>query len=417
MSEILVSPSPRGSCSGEIDDLRRRAHDVLAHDLIDSPAAPLHQLGLLLRRRLEQLELALRVSSPSALPELAGFVRGAHAAVDHAAGQIALCESTARHCLAAREVAQQLVAQERVHFQDLRRLFTRLLDEVRGATQLSRIFPTAGLNLAACVASRTSSSEPAIFVEGITAARILLWALQDDERSAGRLPEFATAAIFQDVGRLLAFSRTAAAKKFHEKRTTWLEKQHPAIGAALLGAVRSAPVELALMVSQHHERLDGLGYPRGLTSREALPSSRNLALCTRLAELSLTAEGAAAGDESPPARVIRTVVAEAEWGMWPVDFARRLAARIAATEHADLQFIEHGSPVHSSPASERELPRDDVASRQGPAPDHHLRLHEGGPPAQGMHAGAEGLRGALYSREDRVFSPVELDSLRRSLRR
>ncbi len=56
-----------------------------------------------------------------------------------------------------------------------------------------------------------------------------------------------------------------------------LIKQHPATGFDILGAIDfGRPV--AEMVLQHHERLDGSGYPRALTGKDILPEARILAV-------------------------------------------------------------------------------------------------------------------------------------------
>ena len=56
-----------------------------------------------------------------------------------------------------------------------------------------------------------------------------------------------------------------------------LIKQHPASGFDILAAIDfGRPV--AEMVLQHHERLDGSGYPRGLSGEDILPEARILAV-------------------------------------------------------------------------------------------------------------------------------------------
>ena len=48
---------------------------------------------------------------------------------------------------------------------------------------------------------------------------------------------------------------------------------HPVIGHRVLGELDGGGPDLAELVLNHHERLDGFGYPRGLQSEQlALPS-------------------------------------------------------------------------------------------------------------------------------------------------
>jgi putative two-component system response regulator len=54
-------------------------------------------------------------------------------------------------------------------------------------------------------------------------------------------------------------------------------KTHTLIGQAILQRLES-PFAVAEIAAQHHERLDGSGYPRGLRAAEILPAARILAV-------------------------------------------------------------------------------------------------------------------------------------------
>jgi putative nucleotidyltransferase with HDIG domain len=56
-------------------------------------------------------------------------------------------------------------------------------------------------------------------------------------------------------------------------------KRHPADGRKLLEELGGFPVEVRRLVSDHHERLDGRGYPSGLTAAELPLETRILAVC------------------------------------------------------------------------------------------------------------------------------------------
>jgi len=68
-------------------------------------------------------------------------------------------------------------------------------------------------------------------------------------------------------------------------------RQHPAVGAALIGGIRNAPAQLGRMVSQHHERLNGTGYPRKVGEQEMTPISRLISAAVRLEELRIEQDG------------------------------------------------------------------------------------------------------------------------------
>jgi HD-GYP domain-containing protein (c-di-GMP phosphodiesterase class II) len=56
-----------------------------------------------------------------------------------------------------------------------------------------------------------------------------------------------------------------------------LVKLHPTLGAAVIARI-DFPWPVATMIRQHHERLDGSGYPDGLGGADLLPESRILAV-------------------------------------------------------------------------------------------------------------------------------------------
>ena len=62
---------------------------------------------------------------------------------------------------------------------------------------------------------------------------------------------------------------------------------HPIIGAALISGYRDAPVGLASIVSQHHERLNGTGAPRRTTGQNQNDFCRLVAVASRLERLRL----------------------------------------------------------------------------------------------------------------------------------
>lgn len=95
--------------------------------------------------------------------------------------------------------------------------------------------------------------------------------------SADRRMALVLAAELHDIGKIgvpehllnkAGFLTDAELARIHE---------HAAIGAELLGGV-DFPGPVADIVAQHHERLDGTGYPRGLTGDQMLFEARILAV-------------------------------------------------------------------------------------------------------------------------------------------
>ncbi len=351
--------------SQQLRELQRRSRAVLGHALIRHPAGgALRDLGQSLLARLKEIQQIWSTAAEDSEADicrqsLAVRLKQAHTLLDTVLDQIALCESTARQSLILLEWARRLVAQEHVRYQDLLPLFGHIFDEVQPIATLGRMIPVFGLPLASFVETETSETDAAIFITGLTAARILTWTLDDQPDVSERLSHLVLAALLEDIGRLMVTSAASAGRRFLAKRAAWLDRHHPSIGAGILGAIRGAPLGLGLMVSQHHERLDRGGFPRGLAPRDFHPDAAVLAAASRFAGICVAADGL------PPAEntagnaafgAARKLLSEAEWGMWPIDFARHLSQRLTQTEEqfdAATRLVAHAIP--EEPAEDCEL--------------------------------------------------------------
>jgi putative nucleotidyltransferase with HDIG domain len=136
------------------------------------------------------------------------------------------------------------------------------------------------------------------------------------------------AALLHDIGKL-AISNTILDKP---TRLTDAEmdvvKTHPGIGAQILGHV-DAFGEVAVLAGEHHEKLDGTGYPNGLHGRDLSLESRLLAVADIYGALSEErpyraglepAQIAAIMERDVPAKLdgecyeaLRTVMNDAKW--------------------------------------------------------------------------------------------------------
>jgi putative two-component system response regulator len=85
------------------------------------------------------------------------------------------------------------------------------------------------------------------------------------------------AAIVHDIGKLLMPAEILnKSAKLTEMEFSQIKK-HTQTGYDILKDI-DFPWPIARMVWQHHERLDGSGYPLGLTGEEILPEARILAV-------------------------------------------------------------------------------------------------------------------------------------------
>lgn len=383
-----ATPAPTlESLSGQLAELQRRSCDVLGHPLVKHPAAgSLHRLGnvlLVIVLRMQKLWRAARaggLADPTAA-DMRDLLQASHRLLDVIVAQVDLCRSTARHAATVAEWGRRLAAHETVRFQALLPLVNRICDEVRHFAALRALTPVSGISLTALVESQTAGTDAATFVAGLTTARVLAWSLDDDQRIAARLPLLILAGLFQDVGRL---SLAGARAPRLEPHADWRDRQHPALGAALFGPVRGAPPELVLMIAQHHEQLDGGGFPRSLPAAEILPDSAILATAARFAELCLGQTHDVPMTKTldyAKSRAIQTLVSEAEWSKWPLDFARRLAQLVAAERAED-------APLPIVTGDEMTIPTAKPASEA----DRELQLHDQEPGLPGGHSDPPSVR-------------------------
>ena len=95
--------------------------------------------------------------------------------------------------------------------------------------------------------------------------------------SDSQVADIRVAGLLHDVGKAGVPAEILAKPGLLSEVEFNLIKQHPASGFDILEAIDfGRPV--AEMVLQHHERLDGSGYPRGLAGADILPEARILAV-------------------------------------------------------------------------------------------------------------------------------------------
>ncbi|XAH24587.1 HD domain-containing phosphohydrolase [Xylophilus sp. GW821-FHT01B05] len=107
---------------------------------------------------------------------------------------------------------------------------------------------------------------------------------------------------------------------------------HPRIGESLLASQTDYPPELARAIGEHHERLDGSGYPRQLAGDAISPLGQLLAVVE-------TTQGIAASAPSPLARASFALRAI------PGEYASRWAGFIASAAHDAAEDLVH---VHAA---------------------------------------------------------------------
>jgi PAS domain S-box-containing protein/putative nucleotidyltransferase with HDIG domain len=92
-----------------------------------------------------------------------------------------------------------------------------------------------------------------------------------------RIAAVRTAALLHDLGKIMVPAEILSKPGKLTETEFSLIRQNAAAGAEILAGIDFGP-DIATMVRQHHERLDGSGYPEGLRNNDILPEARVLAV-------------------------------------------------------------------------------------------------------------------------------------------
>jgi hypothetical protein len=120
---------------------------------------------------------------------------------------------------------------------------------------------------------------------GLTVARVAARLLKHSPEWRARPEQVVTAALLHDVGMMrVPVEILAQTQPLDEAQRRTLEG-HPAAGAELLARPAADAPWLAEAAASHHERLDGTGYPAGLSDLQISPLVRLLSVCDLYAAL------------------------------------------------------------------------------------------------------------------------------------
>jgi hypothetical protein len=184
-------------------------------------------------------------------------------------------------------------------------------------------------------------ARPAHFAacHGLTTARVIARVARDDPEWRDRLVEPVLAALVHDIGmlRVPAAILTETTPLTPEQRR--VVEAHCRAGAEMAARLRPDAAWLARAVAEHHERLDGTGYPDGLRGAQLTSLSRLLAVCDVYAA-SCTARPHRKGRETRTA--LTDVLLTAGNGALDRDHAERLL---------ELSFYPVGAAVEMADGS------------------------------------------------------------------
>jgi len=133
-------------------------------------------------------------------------------------------------------------------------------------------------------ASVVDAKSPFTYRHSVGVADVAVQLAEEMGLSQERVQLVRRAALLHDIGKL-HISNTILDKEGNLTREEWVEiLKHPAMTRSILERV-SIFHELAVVASEHHERLDGSGYPLGLKAHQISLESRLIALADTFAAL------------------------------------------------------------------------------------------------------------------------------------
>jgi len=161
----------------------------------------------------------------------------------------------------------------------------------------------------------------------IPTARLLVWSAGHTPAWRHQLEHLATAALLQDCGFLVL--QQHGSPRLAQRHAG----EHPTIGMALLSGISDLPMQIPLIVAQHHERSDGLGTPNQLQHSQLLPASRYLAIAVRFEEATRELIGAVQPNRSRLALLVQRSAShlyrEAECGAFDLTLTTQFLKHLA----------------------------------------------------------------------------------------
>jgi len=159
-----------------------------------------------------------------------------------------------------------------------------------------------------------------LLVTGTAAAYASFAKLSDADRTL-----LTTAALLHDIGKAqIPNSILDKPGKLTDEEFAVI-KGHPGIGADYLRKQKDVPKAIIDAVLQHHEYLDGSGYPMGLGAQEIAPIARILTVCDIYGAL---IEKRAYKPPRTPAEAIYVLISMAQQGKVDIRIVRTLASAL-----------------------------------------------------------------------------------------
>ncbi len=179
----------------------------------------------------------------------------------------------------------ELIHQPTTTVDQFKKIAKRIEVDVEQCSSSLYLLPEAGCSLENYLCRNATIVSPELFASGLLTARLAAWNNIKSTNKTTYHQEILLAGLLADVGFLpLVLSHRLPIDRLQAERPLDFQS-HPHVSAALTGGIRGLPLRVTSLVGQHHERLDGTGYPNKLRPQELDTASQQLQITVRFAEL------------------------------------------------------------------------------------------------------------------------------------
>ena len=186
-----------------------------------------------------------------------------------ASRQLATIDSLRRETVELRGLVSRLPEEFAPQYHMLDRLAHTILEQAATARTLVDLLPSAEFLKGEQDVAFVAHEHGRLFVDAVVAGRLAAWLAGDCGWERAALRQAVVAALMLDVGSLMFPPSCYAAPDALKDRAREVYLMHPHASAAMVGHIRRAPAALTRRIAQHHERLDGSGFPQGIDRRPA----------------------------------------------------------------------------------------------------------------------------------------------------
>ncbi|GGI86002.1 HD-GYP domain-containing protein [Shewanella gelidii] len=130
-----------------------------------------------------------------------------------------------------------------------------------------------------------AKNDEGIYYHSLNVAVLSMLVAKELKWSQEEIENVGLAALFHDIGMLKVPSQLLRKQTALTTAEINFMKQHPSMGADLAKLAENFPEKALPLIQNHHEFLDGTGYPKGLKKDQLDPSSQLIAVINQYDEL------------------------------------------------------------------------------------------------------------------------------------